>query len=530
MKILTAAQMADVDRLTTEIYGVPSLLLMENAGRSVAEEIVKTCAGVERKRVLVFCGKGNNGGDGFVVARHLALRGCDLQILLFCDPAYLKGDPLTNWQIVQAAGIPSTILPTPSLARALLRKLEPADVVVDALFGTGLSKPVGPEFRPAVDWINRQSAKALVAAVDIPSGLFANSGEVPGVAVKAHLTVTFTALKPALVLRPAADHAGRVTVAAIGSPQALLENPEHLLDLVDATLARRALPPRERDSHKGTYGHLFVVAGSRGKSGAALMTGLAALRSGAGLVTLWLPKRLQRDVVGKVPELMTEFLPETAAGTSDRAGAEQVLRRLGDAHALVVGPGLTQEEGTRGLVRELVKRSRLPVVLDADGINAFAQHPEDLCNEEGSPIIITPHPGEMARLIGSTISRVQKDRIQVAASCARSHGCFAILKGYQTVIASPSGRILINSTGNPGMATGGTGDILAGMVGRFVAAWYRRFHGADRDALVEHLAAAVYLHGLAGDIAASEKGEESLIATDLVDYLPGAFRQTLRMQ
>jgi len=526
MKILTAAQMAEVDRLTTVIYQIPSILLMENAGRSVVDAIAKASPGLEDQRVLILCGKGNNGGDGLVVARYLALRGAKPEILLFCDPVQLKGDPLSNWEIVRAMELPVKILSTPSEARALLRKIEPPKVIVDALFGTGLSKPIGPEFRAPVEWINRCAGKALIAAVDIPSGLFADSSAVPGVAVRANLTVTFTALKPALVLPPAADFAGKVTVAAIGSPQALLKNPEHRMELIDAPALRRALPPRARDSHKGTYGHLFVVAGSRGKSGAALMTGLSALRSGAGLVTLWLPKSLQRDIVGKVPELMTEFLPETEAGTSDAAGAEEILRQLSQADALVIGPGLTQERRTRELIRLVVRRSRVPIVLDADGINAFSSHPEHLRNQEGQPVIITPHPGEMARLLGRTISSIQKNRLETAQQCALAHGCHVILKGFQTVIAAPTGRILINSTGNPGMATGGTGDILAGMVGRFVAAWCRKLPGADLEALAEYLAAAVYLHGLAGDLAAAEKGEDSLIATDLLAHLPAAFKQT----
>jgi NAD(P)H-hydrate epimerase len=297
------------------------------------------------------------------------------------------------------------------------------------------------------------------------------------------------------------------------------------MELIDAALLRSALPVRARDSHKGTFGHIFVVAGSRGKSGAALMTGLAALRSGAGLVTLWLPASLQRNVVGKVPELMTEFLPETPAGSSDVTGAEEILHRLSDADALVVGPGLTREAGTRKLIRKLVARSSVPVVLDADGINAYASHPESLLNREKQPVIITPHPGEMARLAGTTIAEVQKNRLENTGEFARLHNCYTILKGFQTVIASPGGRILINGTGNPGMATGGTGDILAGMVGRFVAAWNLRVRRVDDEALAVHLAAAVFLHGLAGDLAAADKGEESLIATDLLAHLPAAFKQ-----
>jgi len=528
MKILTAAQMAEVDKLTTVRYHIPSMLLMENAGRSVADEIATSCPGLCGARVLVFCGRGNNGGDGFVAGRYLALWGAAPEILLFGEPERLKGDALSNWEIARAMDLPMRILSTPSEAKAFLRKTGRPKVIVDALFGTGLSKPIGTEFRAPVEWINESAGQSLIVSVDLPSGLFADSRTIPGVAVRADLTVTFTALKQALVLPPAADLAGKVKVVPIGSPPALLQQPEHRMELIEPTVLRRVLAPRARDSHKGTYGHLFVVAGSRGKSGAALMTGLAALRSGAGLVTLWLPKSLQRDIVGKVPELMTEFLPETDSGTSDAAGADAIFAQLGQADALVIGPGLTQDRRTQNLIRRLASDSCVPVVLDADGINAFASHPEKLKNREGRPVIITPHPGEMARLLGRSISSVQASRVETARKCATAHGCHTILKGFQTVVATPEGGVLINSTGNPGMASGGTGDILAGMVGRFTAAWYRKFHDAGPDVLAEYLATAVYLHGLAGDYAAEEKGEDSLIATDLLAHLPAAFKQSRR--
>jgi len=258
------------------------------------------------------------------------------------------------------------------------------------------------------------------------------------------------------------------------------------------------------------------------------MTGLAALRSGAGLVTLWLAESLQHDVVGRFPELMTESLPETREGTIDRLAAEKIFASLGQADALVIGPGVTTQDATREAVREIVQRSTVPVVLDADGINAYSSDAASLRNEKGQAVIITPHPGEMARLLGRTIGDVQKSRLTTAAECAEKHHCFAILKGYQTVIASPNGQIFINSTGNPGMATGGSGDILAGMVGRFVAGWNRKYHGVDMQSLSDYLSAAVYLHGLAGDLAAEEKGEESMIATDIIPHLPAAFNRVLR--
>jgi NAD(P)H-hydrate epimerase len=528
MKILTASQMAEVDRLTTEIYRIPSILLMENAGRSFADELGKAVPDLNKKRIQVFCGKGNNGGDGFVAARYLSLRGAKPEVLLFADPHNLKGDALTNWDIIQSLGTPVRILSAPAEARAFLKRAPVPDVIIDALFGTGLSKPIGREFEPIVDWVNDAGSTAFVASVDIPSGLFADSAGIPGPSVKARLTVTFTTLKLALVLSPAAENAGNVFVAPIGSPASLLENSEYRMNLIDAAQVRKVLPPRARDAHKGTYGHIYVVAGSRGKSGAALMTGLAALRSGAGLVTLWLAESLQHDVVGKFPELMTESLPETSEGTLDRQAAEKLLAAAVQADALVVGPGVTTQRATREAVREIVRRSPVPVVLDADGINAFASVAESLRNENGQAVVITPHPGEMARLLGRTIGEVQRSRLETARHCAEALHCFAILKGHQTVVASPTGQIFINSTGNPGMATGGSGDILAGMAGRFVAGWNRKYHGADMQSLSDYLSAAVYLHGLAGDLAAEEKGEESMIATDLIPHLPEAFKRVCR--
>jgi hydroxyethylthiazole kinase-like uncharacterized protein yjeF len=525
MKILTTVQMGEVDRLTTDRYRIPSLLLMENAGRSVVEELEAACPGLYGKRIAIFCGRGNNGGDGFVVARYLALRGASPAILLFSDPGKLRGDAKVNWDIVNAMGLQAAILPTVTKARSFLRKMSFQDVVVDALFGTGLSKPVDSNFRPVVEWINNASSRAFVAAVDIPSGIMADSLSIPGPAVRADLTVTFSALKLAHVLPPALDAAGRVVLAHIGSPAELFENPEYRLNLVDEIQIRKTLPQRARDSHKGTFGHVYVVAGSRGKSGAALMTGLAALRSGAGLATLWTPESLQRDFVGKFPELMTESLPETEEGTSALAGAGKVLKWSKNVESMIVGPGLTTHPDTQKLVWDLVQRSPVPVVLDADGVNALAAAGGPLENRCKQPIVITPHPGEMARLAGKKTSEIQNRRLEVACECAVQSRCYVVLKGFRTVIATPEGDVYINPTGNPGMATGGTGDVLAGMVGRFLAGWNLNRKSPGCPQLVDFLCAAVYLHGLAGDLAAESMSEESLIATDLLDYLPQAFRK-----
>jgi ADP-dependent NAD(P)H-hydrate dehydratase / NAD(P)H-hydrate epimerase len=527
MKILTAAQMGEVDRLTTERFLIPSILLMENAGRAFADELSKAFPGLDNKRILIFCGRGNNGGDGLVVARYLALRDAKPSVLLFCNPDMLKGDARTNWEIVQAMKLPVQILATSDSAQSYLKKADTPDVIVDALFGTGLSKPIGADFRSVVEWINKASSKAFVAAVDIPSGLRADSFQIPGPAVRAKLTVTFSALKIAHVMPPAADLAGKVVLAAIGSPPVLFENPEYHMNLIDPEQVRKCLPRRARDSHKGTFGHVYVVAGSRGKSGAALMTGFAALRSGAGLVTLWLPACLQRSVLGKYPELMTEFLPETDEGTLDRTGAEKILSQLSQSDALVLGPGMTTHPSTKSLIWELVRYSSVPVILDADGINAFALPADLIQNEMGQPVIITPHPGEMARLTGGNISGVQQNRMETAVGYASQHQCYVVLKGFQTVIATPGGDLFINNTGNPGMATGGSGDILAGIMGRFIAGWKCQIAIGSNYNLADSISAAVYIHGLSGDLAAEDKGMESLIATDLLAQLPGAFKKIL---
>jgi ADP-dependent NAD(P)H-hydrate dehydratase / NAD(P)H-hydrate epimerase len=525
MKILTAYEAGQVDRLSTERYRIPSLLLMENAGRSVVDEMEKTFPNLLSKGILVVCGTGNNGGDGLVVARHIISRGGHPEVWILGDPGKFKGDALENWRMVQSLSPQVQVLPNAGDRSAILKKTSPPEVIVDALFGTGLSKPIGPDLVETIEWINMARPRTAVVSIDLPSGIFADSSEFSGPVVQADLTVTFTALKAGLVFPPASEKAGRVVIASIGSPAVLLENPEYGVELVDRTLVRRVLPRRTRDSHKGTFGHVFVLAGSRAKSGAALMSGLAALRSGAGLVTLMLPESLRRDIVGKAPELMTFWLPETREGTAAAKAAGAVLDQLSQADAVVVGPGLSTNRSTQDLVRTIVRLAPVPVILDADGINAFALHAGELRNKHGNPVAITPHPGEMARLLDSTVSEVQQRRLQVAGDCAAKLKVFTILKGSQTIIATPAGRCYVNTTGNPGMASGGTGDILSGMAGRFLAGWKRKFRGDNIEGLADYLSAAVYLHGLAGDYAAEDKGEEALIATDLLQYLPAAFRR-----
>ena len=528
MKILTAAQMGEVDRLTTEIYRIPSILLMENAGRRCAEELAAAVPDITGKRIAILCGRGNNGGDGFVAARYLALGGARPDIFLFTSPESLAGDARTNFLIAEAMKLPIQALPdAASITERFSANSAPeVDVVVDALFGTGLARPIGADFFSVLNWMKRAAARAFIMAVDITSGLMADSSEIPGPVVKANLTVTFSAYKPAHVLTPAADCMGKIVLAPIGSPDAIFDNPAYLWNLTDKEQVRRVLPPRPREAHKGSFGHVYVAAGSAEKSGAGFMAACAALRAGAGLVTLWLPEGLRGSVAGKFPELMTEFLPETGAGTFAHSGAERLIARLGEADSLVLGPGMTTEPSTRDFIRELVESSPVPVILDADGLNAFAPLCEPFENKNGQPIALTPHPGEMARLTGESVPNVQRRRVETALGTASRYRAWVTLKGSQTLIAAPDGELFVNTTGNPGMATGGSGDILSGIMGRFAAAWKMR-DPETRVSFSEYLAAAVYLHGLAGDIAARKGSEESLVATDMLEYLPYAFREVL---
>ena len=527
MKILTAAQMGEVDRLTTERYRVPSILLMENAGRQCAAELTAAVPDITKKRTVVLCGGGNNGGDGFVAARWLALGGARPEIFLFAAPESLTGDARTNFLIAEAMRLPIQALPDAAAIAALFadeRAVPKADVIVDALFGTGLARPIGPDFLPVINWVERASAYAFVLAVDIPSGLMADSPEIAGPVIEANMTVTFSALKPAHALMPASGCAGKIVLASIGSPDELINTPEHRWNLTDKENVRRVLPPRPRNTHKGSFGHVYVVAGSAEKSGAAFMAANAVLRAGAGKVTLWLPEGLRASIAGKYPEIMTEFLPVTNAGTFAHFGVRKLVSHLDAADVLVLGPGMTTEPSTQSFIHELVAHSPVPVILDADGLNAYAPLSEPIKNENDQPIVLTPHPGEMARLTGETVAEVQRRRVELAVGSAAQYNAWVTLKGSQTLVAAPDGELFINPTGNPGMATAGSGDILAGMMGRFVAAW--KLRGAEsRQNLSEYIAAAVYLHGLSGDIAAREEGEESLVATDLLKYLPAAFKE-----
>lgn len=474
---------------------------------------------LEDLSIVILCGRGNNGGDGFVVARQLIQRGCLPSAFLFAPPEAVAGDARVNLDILTRIGHPPVVVEETATWERATRELGPVDIVIDALLGTGLSRPVEGLLAEAIASLADTFPQAMIVSVDVPSGCRADTGELSGPAVEADLTVTLTALKHCLVFPPAHLQAGDVVIADIGNPQALVDSVSHRLELLLPDSFPQAGWSRSQDTHKGDYGRIVVVGGSEGKTGAPAMTGEAALRSGAGLVTVASPASTTGIVAAHMPELMTCPLPETVDGACAPESLDDpsLKELLGSASVVVVGPGLGRHSGTLEFVRHLVAGLESPAVIDADGLIAFQGHAEELASGD-LPRILTPHPGEMAALLGCGTDEVVRNRPEVASEFASRHRVYVVLKGYRTVIATPGGRTFVNSTGNAGMATAGSGDVLAGMIAALIGQ-------AHLGSLEERLNLAVYLHGLAGDIGVDTEGEEGLTATDLIAFLPEAWAQ-----
>ena len=510
MRVLTAEQMREADRRTINDIGIPGIVLMENAGRQIVSAMEAHIDGLQGGSVAVLAGRGNNGGDGFVIARTLAQRGIEPAVFLFGRVGDVKGDARTNLNILGQLGI--TVVEIADAQAWELHSGEAlgADVIVDAIFGTGLREPLSGLLETVAGDVNA-SGKPVVA-VDLPSGLSADSPEPPGPFIEATMTVTLAAPKVPLVLPPGESGAGDLVIADIGIPHDVIDNLEGpKLALLTRDDIRPLIEPRAQDSHKGDYGRVLIVAGSLGKTGAAFLSGMAALRSGAGLVTIAAPRSVVPVIASMAPEYMTLPLDETPEGTVDFPAIEEVLAFPADV--IAVGPGLGRSPGTTAFVHALVERSATTLVLDADALNAFNEEPDRLLAREGLDIIVTPHPGEIARLIGLSSDDVQKSRLEIARDFAASHRVTVILKGHRTIIATPDGSAYINLTGNPGMATAGTGDVLTGMV----AAWAAQLLDAEAAAQL-----AVYLHGLAGDLAEADDSDTSLVAGDVIARLGDA--------
>lgn len=499
MKVLTAAQMREVDRRTVEL-GIPGIVMMENAGHRVAEYLEANFAPVAAQRIVVLCGKGNNGGDGMVVARqlHTRIRPAALDVVLLADAAELKGEAAANFRMLEACGCP--------VSHEIPARARNATVVVDALLGTGISGPATGRMLDGIREINSGFPLAKVVAVDIPSGLPSDSGEPAGEFARADATVTFTAPKLGQVLPPNCDHVGQLVVRPIGSPEALWQaNEEIFLSVIEPGMFRHLLAPRPRVGHKGTFGHVLVVGGSRGKTGAPAMAGMGALRAGAGLVTVASAQSAIATIATHAAELMTIPLEETVSGGISRSAR---IPSIAEGKTVVaIGPGLGREPDIAPLVSATTKELQQPMVIDADALIGGIRG-------EGKLRVMTPHPGEMARLTGKTTAEVQKDRVGIARAFAKQQHVVLVLKGQRTVIAFADGQVWVNPTGTPALGTGGTGDVLTGLISGLLA----QFPDDARAAV----AGAVYLGGLAGEIGARELGEKSFLATDILHYLPHA--------
>lgn len=513
VKIVAGAKMAQVDREAIERFRIPGLILMENAALGVVRHIKAILPERGRSRVLIFCGKGNNGGDGFVIARHLLRCGYRCQVWAMDRPSAYSGDAAVNYEILLKQDFPVHLVTDDDPGKTL-QELGDGDLIVDALLGTGLKREVSPPFAALIRSINDSPAPVL--AVDIPSGICADSGDIMGEAVQANHTVTFALPKRGLLLFPGAEYAGRVVVADIGIPRQLQEGPEIRENLITKAQVRPLLPPRPLQSHKGTYGRALLLAGSYGMSGAALLAAEAALRGGAGLVYLGAAPDLRPTLEGKLKEVIVKELPGDGEGNLDAAGFSRILEEALGCQALAMGPGVLPGTSTLDLMRELLGKLTLPIVLDAGALGALARDSSLLQLKDKPPLVLTPHPGEMARLLGIDVEAVQRQRWELAAAQAREWGCILVLKGANTVIGLPGGELYVNTTGNPALATAGSGDVLTGLI----AAMLAQGLSAERGAI-----AGVYLHGLAADLMVKDGGLRGHHAGDLLPYIPAAFRE-----
>lgn len=519
MKLVTAAQMRDLDRRTVEEANVKGAELMERAGQGVAD-IVRRLAevsGFVNPAVHLIAGRGNNGGDAFVAARSLKASGCAVEVWLACHANQIGGDAFIHYNKMIKAGIKAIEVPTVEDWQAAIDLPYFADIIVDGVLGTGINGPARGPAAGAIQYINAQGNDELVVAIDVPSGLDADTGRAGGEAVRADITATMGLPKLGLLEPAAADYVGALDVIDIGIPREFIEDLDLETDdeFIHSMDLKNLFPRRNRAAHKGLFGHVLLIGGAQGYAGSIALSARAALRSGAGLVSVLTPRSIQPIVAGAALEAMVMGGAETETGSLDPIAWEAIKPRLTDFTALLVGPGLTCCDATKTLVRKILAESPIPLVFDADALNALAGEPE-LIAAARVPVIITPHPGEMARLIVSDIPAVQKDRRAAARTASRRAKAVTVLKGAGTIVTTPSHPLHINMTGNPGMATGGTGDALAGLITGLLGQGFKPFDAAR---------AGVFVHGRAGDIAAYRKCQISVIASDVIDELPFSFRE-----
>ena len=508
MYLVTANEMQKMDRSTIESFGIPGRILMENAGRGATQFFLEQFQDAENKKIGVIAGRGNNGGDGFVIARYLAQKGISVTVYLLSKHQKVSGDAAANLKLLPLLEVPVIEIPDAESFSAHKTAMRHKAIWIDAILGTGLRSDVKGFFRDVIDFVN-QSNKPIFA-VDIPSGLNSDTGRPCGTCVRADATATFAFAKTGHFLFPGADYTGNLKIIDIGVPPHIAKDVGPLQYLLTPDLIRTVFHPRPSDAHKGHTGHLLVIAGSPGKTGAAAMTATSAMRAGAGLVTLGIPTSLNPVLEAQVMEAMTDPLPETVKGILGEASFNRIMDLLSDKKCLAIGPGIGTAPETKTLFQQLVQENTKPIVIDADGLNILADHTEILKGLD-TPIVLTPHPGEMARLMSTTAAYVQKDRIKCARDFAEKFNVHVVLKGAGTVVAHPDGRVFINPTGNPGMASGGMGDVLTGVIAGFIAQGHSPELAAN---------AGVYLHGAAADSLAKNKGPFGYLATDVMNTLP----------
>lgn len=512
MKVLTSKQMKEIDRVAIEEMGILGPTLMENAGLQIFQNIQKRFSELTKEKIVIVAGKGNNGGDGFVVARHLFNHGAEPEVLLLASKKEVKGDAAVNLKIADEIGIKIHEVCSPKDLNLHKGKIFLATLLVDAVFGTGLTKPAEGLYVKVIELINK--SKAYTIAVDIPSGLSSDTFQIIGPCVKADLTVTLAAPKISHVFPPAEEYVGKLEVADISIPSFLFDKDDLKLEFVEKKTVVPYFKKRQRDTHKGTYGHLFILSGSLGKTGAAVMAGKAALKMGAGLVTVGTPKSCLPIVARSMDELMTEPLPETPEKTLSSEALDRVLSLLDGKDGLLIGPGISTHPSTAEFVLSLIPKIKTPAVIDADALNILASKPE-IIKSLRKPAVLTPHPGEFARLLNISTKEVMEKKLELVPKFAVEYGVYLVLKSYRTLTAAPDGNVYINSTGNPGMATAGSGDVLSGMIASMII---------QEKNLLEAVLAAVYIHGLSGDLGVEKLGEKPLVAGDIIRFLPKSIK------
>jgi len=502
IKVCTAAQMRTIDRLAEELGSVPSIVLMENAAISCVGEILKTD---KIKSAAIFCGKGNNGGDGLAIARHLKAKGLNVCVYLVCGSDFY-GDALINYEIISKLGITIIELDDTDFLGMQIKNF---DIIVDAIFGTGIHGEITDLARDVINEINNNSKYTL--SVDIPSGINADTGEICGICIKADKTVTFAAYKRGLLLFPGADFCGEIVVKDISIPEYIINGQNININIIDKKFVDKIIPSRVRNSHKGDYGKVLIIGGSEGLSGAVCLAANACVRSGAGLVTVAVPSSINTIIETKLTEPMSLPLPDLD-GKLDKSSIDILKNIINNFDSCLFGPGIGRSDDIVQILTELLKVSKIPMIIDADGLYALSQNPAmlDSCN---CSLILTPHEMEMSRISGFGIDYIGDNRIEVSHEYSTQNGITLILKGPHTIVTSPCGEQYINISGNCGMATGGSGDVLAGIISAFVARGISDVHAS---------CIGVYTHGIAGDIAALEKGYDSLIPSDIINHIPNA--------